>query len=87
MTLVVPWTLSQIAISSNASFCKKGTNFTIVGCQPGLGLNEIVGCVVAPSSSKEHAMRFCHSRTMVLKRASSRTIDLVILLVALRQEG
>jgi hypothetical protein len=60
---------------------------TIVGCQPGLGLNEIVGCAGAPSSSGEHAMRFCHSRTMVHKRASSGTAGSVILLVALRREG
>jgi hypothetical protein len=50
---------------------------TIVGCQPGLGLNEIVGCVGAPSSS----------RAMVHKRASSRTAGSVTLLVALRREG
>jgi hypothetical protein len=60
---------------------------TIVGCQLGLGLNEIVGCVGAPSSSGEHAMQFCHSRTMVHKRVSSRTVGSVTLLVALRREG
>jgi hypothetical protein len=61
--------------------------FIIVGCQPGLGLNEIVGCVGAPSSSEKHAMQFCHSWTMVHKRASSRTTGSVTLLIALRREG
>lgn len=54
---------------------------TIVGSQPNLGLNEIVGCVGVPSSSRQHAMQFFHSRTMVYKRASSHTTSLVILLV------